>query len=67
MCITLYATMTKPKLVQLLPEGHSHIFGLNAPDLKPKQDRIDTYMETIGNSVYTEDFDNQDRTMMDQK
>ncbi len=26
-----------PKLVQILPEGHSHIFGLNAPNLKTKR------------------------------
>ncbi len=56
-----------PKLVQLLPKGHSYIFGLNAPNLKTKQDRIDAFMETIRNSVYTDEFDNQDRTRMDQK
>ncbi len=56
-----------PKLVQLLPEGHSHIFGLNAPSLKTKQDRIDAFMATIRNSVYTEEFDNQDRTLMKDK
>ncbi len=55
------------KLVQLLPEGHFHIFVLNAPKLKTKQDRIDTFIETIGNSVYTDEFDNQDMTRMDQK
>ncbi len=56
-----------PNFVQLLPEGHSHIFGLNAPNLKTKQDRIDAFMETIRNFVYTDEFDNQDRTRMDQK
>ncbi len=56
-----------PKLVQHLPEGHAHIFGLNAPNLRTKQDRIDVFMVTIGNSVYTEEFDNQDRTNMKQK
>ncbi len=55
------------KFVQLLPEGHSHLFGLNASDLKTKQDRIDTFMATIRNSVFTEGFDNQDRTRMDNK
>ncbi len=47
-----------PKVVQLLPEGHSHLFGLNAPNLKTRQDRIDAFMATIGNSVYTKEFDN---------
>ncbi len=56
-----------PKLVQLLPEGHSHIFGLNAPSLKTKQDRIDAFMATIGNSVYTEEFDNHNRDSMDDR
>ncbi len=56
-----------PKLCQLLPEGHSHIFGFNAPNFKTKQDRIVSFMATIGNSVYTEEFDNQGRTNMDQK
>ena len=56
-----------PKLVQLLPEGHSHLFGLNAPNLKTKQDRIDAFMATIGNTVYTEEFDNQDRTEMEDR
>ncbi len=55
------------KLAQLLPEGHSHLFGLNAPNLETKQDMIDAFMETISNSVYTDEFDNQDRTKMDQK
>ena len=52
------------KLVQLLLEGHSHMFGLNAPNLKTKQDRIDAFMKTIAESVYTEEFDNQDKTLM---
>ncbi len=56
-----------PKLVQILPEGQSHIFGLNAPNLKTKQDRIDAFMKTIAESVYTEEFDNQDKTLMDEK
>ncbi len=56
-----------PKLVQLLPEGHSHLFGLNSPNLNTKQKRIDAFMETIGNTVYTEEFDNQDRTMMEDR
>ncbi len=46
------------KLVQLLPERHSHLFGLNAPNLNTKHDRNDAFMETTGNSVYTEEFDN---------
>ncbi len=56
-----------PKLVQLLPKGHSHNFDLNTPNLKTKQDRIDAFMETIRNSIYTVEFNNQDRTRMDQK
>ncbi len=56
-----------PKLVLLMDEGHSHRFGLNAPNFKTKQDRIVSFMATIGNSVYTEEFDNQDRTRMDQR
>ncbi len=56
-----------PKLVQLLPEGHLHLFGLNAPNLKTKHDRIDAFMKTIAESVFTEEFDNQDKTMMDKK
>ncbi len=56
-----------PKFVQFLPEGHSHLFGLNAPSLKTKQDRIDAFMEIIKISVYTEEFENQDRTLMDEK
>ncbi len=51
-------------LVQLLPEGCSHLFGLNVRNLNTKQDRIDAFMATIGNSIYTEEFDNQDRTRM---
>ncbi len=56
-----------PKLVQLLPEGHSHIFGLNAPNLRTKKDMIDAFMATIGNFVYTDEFDNQNRTRMKDK
>ncbi len=41
-----------PKFGQILPQGHSHIFGLNAINLKIKQDRIDAFMETIRNSVH---------------
>ncbi len=55
-----------PKLVQILPQGHSHIFDLNAPNLKTKQDRIDAFMKTIAESVYTEEFDNQDKTLIDE-
>ncbi len=54
-----------PKFVQLLSEVHSRLFGLNAPNLNTKQDRIDAFVETIAESVYTEEFDNQDRTRMD--
>ncbi len=54
-----------PNLVQLLPKGHTHIFGLNAPNLRTKHDSIDAFMMTIGNSVYTEEFDNQDKTNME--
>ncbi len=42
-----------PKLVQLLPEEYSHLFGLNAPNLKTNQNRIDTFIETIGKTVWT--------------
>ncbi len=54
-----------PKLVLLMDEGHSHLFGLHISNLKTKQDRIDAFMATIGNSVYTEEFDNQDKSNMD--
>ncbi len=56
-----------PKFVQILPQGHLHIFGLNAPNLKTKQDRIDAFMKTIAESVYTEEFDNQDKILMDDR
>ena len=48
----------KPKLVQILPEGPSHLFGLNSPNLVTEQDKIDAFMAMIGNSIYTEEFDN---------
>ncbi len=50
----------RPKLIQILPDGHSHIFGLHSPNLVTKQDKIDAFMETIGNSVYTKEFDKSD-------
>ncbi len=49
-----------PKLIQFLPDGHSHIFGLHSPNLASKQDKINAFMEMIGNSIYTKEFDNQD-------
>ena len=55
-----------PKLIQILPDGHSHIFGLHSPNLVTKQDKIDAFTAMIGNSVYTEEFDNQDREKLDE-
>ncbi len=55
------------KLVQLLYDSHSHLLGLHEPNLKTKQNRIDAFMETIGKTVYPEEFGNQDRTRIDQK
>ncbi len=46
-----YDATVPPKLVQLLPEGHSCVFGLNALNLKTKQDGVDAFMATIGNSI----------------
>ncbi len=54
-------------LVQLLPEGNSHVFGLYSPNLVTDQDKIDVFMDTIGNSVYTKKFDNQDQEKIDKK
>ncbi len=66
-CVCHPDATVPPKLVQLLPEGHLHLFGLNAPNFKTKQERIDAFMATIGNSVYTEEFENQDRTNMNDR
>ncbi len=41
------------------PKGHSHIFGLYSPNLVTDQDKIDAFMETIGNSVHTKEFDRE--------
>ncbi len=56
-----------PILVQLLPEGHSYIIGLQCPNLVTDQDKIDTIMETIGNSVYSKEFDNQNEEEINKK
>ncbi len=56
-----------PILVQLLPEGHSHIFRLYSPNIVTEQDKIGAFMETIGNSVYTKEFNNQDKEKIDEK
>ncbi len=50
----------RPKLIQLLPDSHSHIFGSHSPNLVTKQDKINAFMATIGDSIYTKAFDNQD-------
>ncbi len=55
----------RPKLNQILPDGHSHIFGLHGQNLVTKQNKIDAFMATIGNSIYTEEFDRQDREKLD--
>ncbi len=56
-----------PTLVQRLPEGHSHSFGLQSPNLVTDQDKIKAFMKTIGSSVYTKEFDNQDEDKIDKK
>ncbi len=56
----------RPNLIQMLPDGYSHIFWLHSPNLVTEQDMIDAYMETIGNSVYTKEFDNQDKEKLDE-
>ena len=47
----------KPKLIQILPDGHLHIFGMNSPNLVTEEDKIDAFMATIGNSIYTKEYD----------
>ncbi len=47
-----YDDTVSPKLVQLLPEGHSHIFGLNCSNLKTKHNRNDKFMEMIRICLY---------------
>ncbi len=56
-----------PKLIQLLPDGHSHIFGLYGPNLVTDQDKINAFMETIGNSMYTKEFEDHDNKIIDEK
>ncbi len=56
-----------PKLVQLFPDVHSHIFGLYSCNLVTDQDKINALMETIGNSLYTEEFEHQDGEKIDKK
>lgn len=46
----------KPKCIQILPKGPSHLFGLISPNLKTEQDKIVAFMATIGNSVYAKEF-----------
>ncbi len=47
----------KPKLIHFLPDGHLHIFGMHSPNLVTEQDKIDAFMATIGESLYTEEYD----------
>ncbi len=47
----------KPKLILILPDSHSHIFGMHSPNLVTEQDKIDAFMATIGNSVYIKEYD----------
>ncbi len=56
-----------PKLIQILPNGNSHLFGLHHPNLCTDQDKIEAFMKTIGNSVYTEEFECQDGEKIDKK
>ncbi len=53
---------TKAARNSFLPGGHLHLFSLNAPNLNTKQERIDAFVATIAESVFTEEFDNQDKT-----
>ncbi len=53
------------KLAQILPDGYSHLFDLHSPNLCMDWDKLDAFMETIRNSVYTEDFENQEEKGMD--
>ena len=50
---------TPPNIIQLIPEGHMHLFGLHEPNLRSKQEQIDAFMEAVGNSIYTKEFDHQ--------
>ncbi len=45
--------------------SHSHLFGLNAPKIKPNQGVIDVCIEIIGNSVWTNEFNNQINGILD--
>ncbi len=44
-----------------------NIFGLNHPNFVTNQDKIDAFMDTIWNSVYTEEFEDQDKENFDKK
>ena len=41
----------KPKLIQILPKGQLHIFGMNSSNLVTEQEKIDAFMATNGKSV----------------
>ncbi len=55
----------RPKLIQILSDGHSHIFGMHSPNLVTEQDKIDAFMEMIGNSIKTEEFDKHNGEKID--
>ncbi len=58
---------TPPNIIQLIPEGHMHLFGLHEPNLRSEQDRVDVFMKAIGDSIYTEEFDHQPPGNIDKK
>ena len=47
----------KPKIIHILPDGPTHIYGMHGPNLVTDQDKIDAFMATIGNFLYTEEYD----------
>ncbi len=58
---------TPPNIIQIIPEGHMHRFGLHEPKLCSKQEQIDAFMEAVGNSIYTKEFEYQPPGNMDKK
>ncbi len=61
-----YENTLPSNIVQFLPNGHSHIFGLHGLNNNISQGRINQFMKTIENIIFIEEFDNHVEAKMDQ-